>query len=324
MEQTEQKKKRLARTKRVESTKLPPHIFTRRDGEIVKAVYEYRVLTSVQLAALFLPSDRNPSTLSSTFQNRLKLLFHDGYLDRREQPQLLSEGSKPLLYFLDTKGARLIEDLIGDKPNWRKADNDLSPQAKEHLIRTNDIRIAIAVSAKKHGYTVEDWIDDRALKSPQMKDTVTLKNDAGNTAKTAIVPDGFFKLVWPSSESETGVRVARCFIECDLGTMTAKASVWGRRDYRHKILAYTAYINSGMYEARYGGKTMRVLTVTTTEERLKTLKKVTEDAGGKSRFWFTTFERIRNADMLTDYLWSVAGKGEPQAFIEPQSPAVGS
>jgi len=299
------KKARLPQTRRVAAQDLPPLSLMKRDGEIVRAIAEYRALTTPQISRLLFAADEAQTEgVSSRCFLRLKLLYHHGYVQRVEQPQILSEGRKPFMYFLDTKGAELLEDLDGDRPDWRKKDNELSAQKVEHLMYTNNIRIAIATSARRNGFTLEEWIDDKALKSAQMKDTVTVKNDAGGTAKTAIVPDGYFRLVVPAPEGKR--RIYHHFLECDMGTMTAIASVWGRRDYRHKILAYTAYYNSGKYEARYQAKTLKVLTVTTSEARLRTLRTVTEQAGGKNRFWFTTFERMKGTDILVDHIWDVA------------------
>lgn len=52
---------------------------------------------------------------------------------------------------------------------------------------------------------------------------------------------------------------------------------------------------------------MRILTVTTGQKRLENLLAITEEVGGKARFWFTTFERILHADILVDPIWNVAG-----------------
>ena len=64
-----------------------------------------------------------------------------------------------------------------------------------------------------------------------------------------------------------------------------------------------AYIRSGKYEARYGTRHGCILTVTIGERRLANLKRITEEVGGKARFWFTTIERIKAGDILTDPMW---------------------
>ena len=72
-------------------------------------------------------------------------------------------------------------------------------------------------------------------------------------------------------------------------------------------MAFIEYYRSGKYHARYHTKSMRILTVTTGQKRLENLLAITEEVGGKARFWFTTFERILHADILVDPIWNVAG-----------------
>jgi hypothetical protein len=95
-----------------------------------------------------------------------------------------------------------------------------------------------------------------------------------------------------------------------MGTTTGMYAKYGRRDWARKVVACIEYYRSGKYQERYGTRSMRVLTVTTSDHRLANLKAVTEKVGGKGRFWFTTFERVRAADMLADPIWLKAGNDE--------------
>ena len=60
---------------------------------------------------------------------------------------------------------------------------------------------------------------------------------------------------------------------------------------------------------------LRVLTVTTGEKRLASLKAATEQTGGRARFWFTTFECIKSCDVLVNPIWQVASKEDSYALI---------
>ena len=53
------------------------------------------------------------------------------------------------------------------------------------------------------------------------------------------------------------------------------------------------------------------------------MKAVTEKVGGKSRFWFTTFDRLHPAAVYTQPIWSVASKHEPHTLVwdKPQQTA---
>jgi hypothetical protein len=271
--------------------------------EIVKAVYGYRVLTTHQIQALLFPSDGKMG-ISSRCQYRLQLLFHQGYLWRDELPTRLSEGRRPLIYFLDTKGAQLLAELAEvelDELDWNPKHNDANHSFLEHLMATNNVRVAVTVAARRLGWSIGKWIDDRGLKSPQMKTVVTLTGPQGGKRRTAVVPDGYFVL-------DNGTHVYHHFLEVDLCTVTGEASAWGRRDWARKVAAYLEYYRSGQYQAHYGTPSLRVLTVTTGERRLQNLKAITERVGGKARFWFTTFEDVDPARVLTHPIWQVAGR----------------
>jgi hypothetical protein len=240
----------------------------------------------------------------------MQLLFHHGYLWRDEMPTRLGEGRRPLVYFLDTIGAELLAQMAGcevDDLDWNRKGNDVGGQFLEHLLATNDVRIAITMATRTKDWRIGQWIDDRALKRPQMKDYVTLTGPQGGTRRAAVVPDGYFVL-------DTGQHLYHHFLEVDLCTVTGQASTWGRRDWARKVTAYLEYYRSGAYRERYGTQSLRVLTVTRGERRLENLKAITERAGGRARFWFTTFEHVNPATILTEPIWQVASREGPHTL----------
>src|SRR5690606_13671387 len=118
----------------------------------------------------------------------------------------------------------------------------------------------------------------------------------GKKQAAALVPDGYFVLA-------TGTHYYHCFLEVDRAMTTGISGEWGRRTFARKIAAYVEYYHSGKYHQRYHTKSLRVLTVTVGEKRLANLAAVTQEAGGKGRFWFTTLARLRACDILRDAIW---------------------
>jgi hypothetical protein len=57
--------------------------------------------------------------------------------------------------------------------------------------------------------------------------------------------------------------------------------------------------------------------VTSSERRLEHLLAITEKAGGKARFWFTTFGQITPRTVLTRPIWRVASRGGRHALLRP-------
>jgi hypothetical protein len=138
---------------------------------------------------------------------------------------------------------------------------------------------------------------------------VTITGPEGKQQKAAIVPDGYFHL-------DTGSHDYHHFLEVDLRTVVGKATRWGRRDWARKIQAYIAYFDSGLYQQRYETTSLRILTVTTGERRLRNLQEITERVGGRKRFWFTTFDELTSETVFTKPIWRMAGRGgKRHAFV---------
>lgn len=178
----------------------------------------------------------------------------------------------------------------------------------EHLLATNDVRVAFTVSAQAHDFQIVTWRDEQTLRSPQMKDVVVIKGPDGAQAKSAVVPDSYCRL-------DASTDTFNFMLEIDMRTVTGEASMWGRRDWARKVKVFLEYYRSGAYQKRYKTADMRVLTITTGEKRLANLKRITEAAGGKARFWFTTFELVQSGDVLTKPIWSIASRQGLHALL---------
>ncbi len=103
-----------------------------------------------------------------------------------------------------------------------------------------------------------------------------------------------------------------------MGTVTVEARNWESKSWVKKILAYLTYQKTEAAVRRYGHEGMaRILTITTSEQRLQTLKQATERAGGEMPFWFTTFQAIATPDtnLLSSPIWHVAGSSELKTLV---------
>ena len=77
-----------------------------------------------------------------------------------------------------------------------------------------------------------------------------------------------------------------------------------------------AYFASEKFRTRYqASKGFRVLTITDSEERAQHLKTVTEEAGGKALFWFTTYDQATAEDILFAPIWWVASATARSALL---------
>ncbi|MEZ4621173.1 MAG: replication-relaxation family protein [Caldilineaceae bacterium] len=312
---TPSKKPRRRLLVRAQDDNLPSFRLTKRDIAIVNACYEFRALTSQQLQRLFFKYGTDRGQLTQC-QLRLKLLYHHGYLYRDEQPTKMSDGRRPLVYFLDRKGAALLAECL-EIPvtdlDWSSKNNAAGAKHLfiDHLLATNDVRISLILAAQQQQATIERWLDDKTLKSSQMKDQVTIETTDDKQQQIAIIPDGYFHL-------QAEQRDYHYFIEADMRTMVGVSSKSGRRDWAKKIRSYLIYKDSGKFQERYEAKSFRVLTVTTSDKRLQHLKQVTEEVGGLSLFWFTTFKKLQVSNALSAPIWQVAGRAGEYTLLHQQ------
>ena len=294
---------------RAEVPVRPPLQITERDLAILQAVDDYEVLTTTQiLRLLFARTAGGARGPLVQCQRRLAKLFHHGLLQRDEQPTRLSEGRLPLLYTLERAGAELLahdQHVELRQLNWRPRQNkaQTSQFFLGHLLQVNDVRIEVSLAAQDHGYHL-DWLDERTLKSQIGKDVVTVGEQGAPAQRTTIIPDGYCNLAGANGRYHL-------FWEIDRRTVVGRAHPPERRDWARKVEAYIAYRKSGLFQQRFQAENFRVLTVTTGEQRLANLKHITEEMGGKARFWFTTFASLTAETVLTAPIWEVAGRSQP-------------
>ncbi len=309
--------KRLPR-KRQEGMELPGFRLTKRDIEIIKAVFSYRALTTTQIEALLFNSSYFEQQLKTGVQKphsptrcsyRLQKLYHYGYLRREEIPQRLMDGRKPYVYFPDTKALNFLayHEMLDDEENTlHDKVYSASYPFLQHLLDVNTIRIILILAAKLKGWEVSNWIDEKTLKQGQNLDVVTIKSHEGKVSKASVVPDGFFTLKKGSSSYSF-------FLELDRSTETGEYSTFGRRDFARKIRTYRAYLTpqpdgTSLFEKRYGINKIRILTITTGEKRVANLKEITEKVGGANRYWFTWMKQCTPDTILSEEIWQIASR----------------
>lgn len=272
----------------------PPIRLTERDVAIVHAVYLYRLLTTQQLQTLFFPS------LHQAYA-RLSLLYHHGFLDRRFLSVHADKMNTPILYVLDKRGADLLRADRGLEVGWTKRGKKLTALFIQHTLAINTVRIAIAKACEATtGYRLEKWLDETALKGDY--DRVTIRSQTGRVVNVSLIPDSFFVL-------ETPLGTAAFCLEVDRSTETLNR-------FKTKVVAYQAYYAGGGYQRRFETKSLRVLTITTSSPRLANLRRVTEAADGKARFWFTTLDKVPPTSVLNAPIWLVASKDGVHPLID--------
>jgi len=285
----------------------PPMQLTERDIEIIRAVYDYRLLSAPQLEALFFPSNTATThSRRSACQRRLQLLYHHGFLERLPQPVILGQGRAPFVYALAEAGANLVAQQLGldrAEVGWQPKHNDLGLPFLDHSLGINEVRVVIRLLVEQGQLELEQWRDEVTLKSADWRDKVPYRMEGSRPVRK--YPDGYFILRLPA----TGQR-AHFFLEIDQATTT-------NARWQEKVVAYQEFRQGGQSKLYYGTRNFRVLTVTTGERRLANLLKATEKAGGDHYFWFTTREQVTiwQPERFLEAVWTVVGNTQLQSLF---------
>jgi len=182
-----------------------------------------------------------------------------------------------------------ISHLYGEKEarqiKWSEKQNRVEHFFIEHTLAINDARIAFikaALGSKEYDLF---WFNESEVKSWREK-----VEDPENSGKTlAITPDAFFYLIGKKKK-------AYYFLEVDRATES-------NRRWRDKIRSYVEYVKSGKYTARFKTEALRVLTITTSKERMANLIKTTQSAENAYFFLFTTFDQIKGKNIIFQQIW---------------------
>lgn len=286
-----------------------PMRFQPRDGEIIKAIYRYDgMLSRRQIKTMFWPN-----ASAKAMENRLTLLFQNGYLNypnnnhRKSYPipePIVWLGWRGILYIatdmqLDVefpktinenrlrkleKSIRNIELRWQREPRWSQLSHDIA---------INDFRISIEQACKRWpSISLETWLPEGEFFTNM--DTILI-----GKRKKGIRPDGFFILNDHIRQINNSPARARFLLELDNGTHPVT------RFGRDKALPGIAYIRSKEYRKRFGYSSGRWLVVCKSKRRMLNLKKKTEEVLGKqaSNFLFTTLDLATQSIVLNQPIW---------------------
>src|SRR5438876_6708507 len=148
-------RKRRSRSKRETEGNRPPMELTERDCELLRTVNDFRAVRGDQLHRLFFTS-------RSAAQYRLQRLFQHEFLDRHFLPVV--EGgpaASPTVYTLAKRGAQTLIDQVGlDRRDIRLRERAFNWRFLDHLLKINEVRVAVLLAAKALGFTLETWLDE--------------------------------------------------------------------------------------------------------------------------------------------------------------------
>jgi hypothetical protein len=286
-------------------------ILTPRDLAILRAVYRHRLLRSTHLVAL--SGGSRQATL-----RRLQLLFHHGYLDRPSmQLDWYARGSEPLVYALGNRGAELLETegvVRRGGVRWDTKNRNLSRVFLHHTLAVAEIMVAFEVACRAHEgvrfIPPEEVLqrasaETRRLRLP-FRWQVEARHD-GKLHRLGVEPDRIFGLDFHGMPENR--RQAYFFLEADRGTMPVMRKGLAQTSFFRKILAYKETWGQGLHQKHFGIPNFRVLTVTTSPERVVHLVEACRIITGGARLFLFADENSLNRGDILLHEW-VNGQGE--------------
>ena len=292
--------------------------FQERDGEILRAVYRYDgVLAKRHIKGMFWPD-----ASTRAMEMRLSTLYHQAYLDWPNREQWRTKPIPEAICWLGWKGALWIAGDSKLEVEPPRTPNEtqlrrLAAQLREHGIRwlreprwsqlahdlsVVDFRQAVEKAVNETpSLAFEEWIPEGVFLSNMDVVAYSVRDRKGSVKqqKRGVRPDGYFSIVDNRRHSQGLPARARFLLELDMATHDTNSF------FQEKVIAGVAYMRSPAYKARFGHNSGRWLVVTTGEVRMKHLMRQTQQAVGESAsvFFFTTFEQVKTANVLTVPIW---------------------
>jgi DNA-binding Lrp family transcriptional regulator len=286
---------------------------TERDREIIRLVHRHRFLRSSHIVSLL---GKN----SQQLLRRLRLLYHHGYLERpRCQLDYYHQGgSRPIVYGLGNKGGSLLRQELGAafRPlAWGEKNRAVGRIFLEHALLVSDVMVALELACREAGQvrllTPDEIAPIRCGKAHRRPFQWKVKLPGG--LKLGVVPDRVFALEFPGEDG--GTERAYFFLEADRGTMPVKRRSLTQSSFYRKLLAYEATWSQSLHRRRFGFHRFRVLTVTSSTDRVKSLVEACgELRSGHGLFLFADQSVLKHPYFLFTPLWR-SGRDEPTRLL---------
>lgn len=247
---------------------------TKRDKDIILALHRYRFLTTEHLQKLTGTESR------WGINARLRLLYDHKYVDRPQaQKALYSHADKrPVIYALGNKGLEFVKGRYSLFKTSKQYHTEKNRRVREHYIEhilgISDFMVSIETMCRNS--------DQYELIEPQMilnrspvqtqrsrypfRWKTRIKHN-GESYEIAITPDYIFGIKNRERDTERFY-----FVEIDRGTMPVTRRDMNQTSFQRKILSYADTYERGLVKRRFGLNGFQVLTVTTSEARIKAIQ----------------------------------------------------
>jgi hypothetical protein len=256
---------------------------TERDIAIFKLLERYRYLPSSYIHPFV------GGTSEKRFKERLGDLFHEGYLDRPErQWEMASCRHRPSIHDIGSGAKRILAEqgIVEDPITWLSAS---AYRQFSHSLLVCECLASTELGTRQHpAVRFISWPEILAKAPAQTRVSALPFQFPAMATSPAIAPDALFGI-----EYATGEAMAYRFfaLEADRGSMPVVRSDSSKTSFMAKAAAYREIVARKMHKSQLGIPTLLVLTVTTSEARMKEMLKQTEaQFGGNPLFLFKSVD----------------------------------
>lgn len=293
---------------------------TQRDEEIILSLYRFRFLDSTQIQKLL-------NDQSQWLIRRLRMLYDHGYIDRPANQ--LMRGNRPMIYAIGNKAIPILKDkyVLPMGNRWALKNRLVGQFQLEHTLSISDQLIAFNTACRKRDdvkFLDERFLIDQIPRSKNKLGPLLLQAKItwdGKRETTSLVPDGFFGLFF--TDLPESRQTAYFMLETDKGHMPIVRRQFRQTSILKKMLSYTDYIQNKRHTEQFGIKAFRVLFVTTSRQRIKTMQACYKNHLRRTGlspgfFLFATEDDVKNSDPL-ELIWETASGKEVTLMPEPQN-----
>jgi hypothetical protein len=244
---------------------------TSRDIKIFQLLSRYRYLSSTYIHAFV------GGASETRFKERLGDLFHEGYLDRPEQQwQFANAIHRPAVYEsgLGTARALLESGIVVDDSR-----SFLSTMAHRQFLHS--LMICEVLASLDLGMRADSRL--RLIAWPEILGRAPEATRSSQTpfripvpSGGYLVPDGLLGIEY----AQGSAKAYRFFaLEADRGTMPVVRSNQNQTSFMGKVAAYREIIGWQVHKAHWGIPNLLMLTVTTSESRMREMIRCLGDQG---------------------------------------------
>ena len=296
---------RLPRFQRIVT--VAPIQLTERDQKIIRLIHRHRFLRSHQIFALIGGSAQNLS-------RRLQSLFHHGYLERpRAQLQYYERsGSQTIAYGLGNKSGSLLQL---NPATWGEKNRAIGRMYLAHALLVSDVMVSLELACRQHGVRL---LHEDELNLP-VEAPLHWRVKLRNGTRLGVIPDRVFALEYADQNGQ--MQRVYNFLEADRGTMPVVREKLAQTSFYRKLLAYEATWTSKVHQRHLGIPRFRVLTVTTSAARVKSLLDACSRLQRGHGLFLFADESVLQRDLLTA-VWHCGKDGGLSALVDLPASAI--